>query len=231
MNAIDYDPANEATRWVAYFDLLGTSELIRTGRLSQVFSANKNAVDKLKAWQKPHRTVTTVWFSDTYLLYTKDDSAQSFRSIDMVAQWFAFWLIYNRIPVRGSLAHGEFYADARERVYFGRALLDAHHWGENQDWLGLILAPSAADHVNALGLSVERDYRYYAIPLKLRTCGSPQLQACVLGNWFRSEGRTNRLLAKLRTMTAKKTDPRIRRKYDRTIAFLQRYEKGVADGG
>jgi hypothetical protein len=228
MDAVEYDPANKATRWVAYFDFLGTSVRIKTGGLSPVFSAYKKAVDKLKAWQEPHPTVTSVWFSDTFLLYTNDESVQSFKAIEMLAHWFAFWLIYNRISVRGSLAHGEFYADARERVYLGGALLDAHDWGENQDWLGFVLAPSAVERLSALDLSVEkmRDYRYYEVPLKLRTCGTPRLQAaCILGNWFRSEGRTNRLLLKLRTMKAKQTNPKIQRKYERTIEFLQQYER------
>lgn len=231
MDTVEYVRANKAMRWAAYFDLLGTCVRIRTEELSLVFSAYKKAVDKLKAWREPHRTVTSVWFSDTFLLYTNDESVQSFKAIEMLGHWFAFWLIYNRIAVRGSLAHGEFYADARERVYLGGALLDACHWGENQDWLGFVLTPSAVDRLSDLDLSVKtmRDYRYYPVPLKHRAHGTPQLQpACILGNWFRSEGRTNRLLSKLRIMRAKQVDPKIQRKYKRTIDFLQQYEGAAA---
>ena len=193
------------------------------------FSAYAMAVEKLKTWKERHPAVISLWFSDTFLLYTNDESAQSFKAIEMLSHWFAFSLINNRIPVRGSLVHGEFYADARERVYLGGALVDACHWGENQDWLGFVLAPSAVDRLSALDLSVKkmRDYCYYPVPLKHCTLGTPRLQAaCILGNWFRSEGRTNRLLSKLRAMKAKQPDQRVQRKYKRTIEFLQQYEDG-----
>jgi len=169
MDAVEYDPANKATRWVAYFDLLGTSVRIKTGGLSPVFSAYKNAVDKLKALQEPHPTVASVWFSDTFLLYTKDESAQSFKAIETLAHWFAFSLINNRVPVRGSLAHGEFYADARERVYLGSALLDAYHWGENQDWLGfvLVLCPVC----NLFNVALSDEYDFY--PRRARNANRP----------------------------------------------------------
>ena len=227
MNTAECHRANGVLRWVAYFDLLGTSVLLETGRVSEVCSAYDMAVKKLKTWKKRYPSVTPVWFSDTFLLYTKDESAESFKAIEMLARWFVFWLIYKRVPVRGALAHGEFYADARERVYLGYALLDAYHCGESQDWLGFVLTRSAIDRLSALGLSVEkmRDYRYYAVPIKHRTRESPRSQAaCIVGNWFRSEGHTNRLLSKLQMMEAKQTDPKIRRKYKRTIKFLRQYE-------
>ena len=95
MHALAHDPENEAMRWVAYFDLLGTS----AQDVKAVFSAYKKAIDKLNDWKERHPTVTSVWFSDTFLLYTNDESVKSFKAIEMLAQWFAFWLIYNRIPV------------------------------------------------------------------------------------------------------------------------------------
>ena len=42
------DPAKINSRWVGYFDLLGTSQLINSGRIIEVFSAYQEALDKLK---------------------------------------------------------------------------------------------------------------------------------------------------------------------------------------
>ncbi|OGP52910.1 MAG: hypothetical protein A2Y65_10165 [Deltaproteobacteria bacterium RBG_13_52_11] len=129
--------------------------------------------------------------------------------------------------MRGALACGGFYADGRNRIYLGEALLEAYEWGENQDWIGFILAPSAASLFDALHLPPLQglNYRAYDIPFikPPESTMTPPL-ACLLGNWIRSSKGANFLLPPLRQMCVKQTDPRVRLKYERTIAFLEKYE-------
>lgn len=65
MGTVEYDPENGVARWIAYFDLLGTSVLLETGKVSAVFSAYAMAVERLKTWKERYPSVTPVWFSDS----------------------------------------------------------------------------------------------------------------------------------------------------------------------
>ena len=214
-------------RWLAYFDLLGMRDLIRRRQMAQVFDAYATATEKLSAWRKRHPKVFQTWFSDTFIVYTNNDSALSFRAIDAVTRWFVFSLIRSHVPVRGALACGAFYADARSRIYFGEALLEAYEWGENQDWIGYVLAPSAAARLDAVGLPpLQRlNYRAHDIPFKKPPeGGSESAVACLLGNWIQTSTGGNFLMRPLQQMYERQSDKRVRAKYERTIAFLKQYE-------
>lgn len=229
MLTIEFNPTRQKLRWVAYFDLLGTTARIKNGKFHSVFSAYALACEKLNDWRKQHPTVIPVWFSDTFILYTKDDSAQSFAAIEMVARWFAFALIQTEIPVRGSMACGEFYADLKNGVYLGSALVEAYEWGESQDWIGFVLAPSAVVKLIALKLPIEErlNYCYHMVQFKKkgRLLRPRRTAACILGNWIYSSNKKNPLLRKIVEMRNTQIDPKIQRKYDRTIAFLKQYER------
>jgi hypothetical protein len=226
MRELSFNPGYGCSRWVAYFDLLGTTELIKTGKTHRVFSAYQTASEKLDAWKQRHPQVSQCWFSDTFLLFTEDGSAESFAAIEMVCRWFVFSLLRARIPVRGSLAIGNFYADSEHGVYLGEALVEAHDWGENQDWLGYLLTPSATRTLEELGLPIHErlNYRKYEVPLKRSHPQAEQVAACVVGNWILSGGVRNPLIERLQEMQKQQNDERIIQKYLRTISFLEKYQ-------
>lgn len=149
-----YDPDNYRVRWLAYFDLLGTSELIQMGKTTEVFAAFQEALVQLVRWKKRHAQVSHAWFSDTFILFSEDDSVESFTAIDMVCRRFIFALILRDIPVRGALSCDELYADRSNSLYLGLALLEAYEYGENQDWIGFLLCPSSTTKLTELGLPI-----------------------------------------------------------------------------
>jgi hypothetical protein len=221
MDNINYNQDNNSNRWLGYFDLLGTAELIRSGRSIQVFSAYQIAYEKLDGWKKRHENVLHSWFSDTFILYTEDDSAESFAAIEIVCRWFMFSLLREKVPVRGAMSCGSFYADPTNGIYLGDALLDAYELGENQDWLGFVLTPSTTARLEELNLPIKErlNYSYYNIPFK-KPRKTNSHAACILGNWIRFSDGRNPLVSKLQEMLSGQSDERIRRKYERTIAFL-----------
>ena len=158
-----------ALRWLGYFDLLGTSELIRSGKTFEVLTAYQDACEQLARWSTRHASVYHAWFSDTFIMYSDNDSLEAFSSIEMVCRWFVFALLRRRIPVRGAISCGQFYADRAKNLYVGAALLDAYEWGENQNWIGFILSPSTEKKFQGLDLPVEvrKDYVKYAVPFKM----------------------------------------------------------------
>lgn len=245
---LSYEPNNCKTRWLGYFDLLGTSELIRAGKATTVFLAYQDALKELGEWQGRHAEVNHAWFSDTFILFTEDDSIESFGAIERVCRWFVSSLLLRQIPVRGSMSCGKLYVDHSNSIYLGRALLEAYEWGECQDWIGFLLCPSSITKLTDLKLPVSERLHYVQceIPLKnkeaspgMRACSwiwarlhrwiknkkaSPNMRACVLGNWL-PKNRQEVLLANFEQMKAGQSDHRVRKKYDRTIEFILKHKR------
>lgn len=219
---IDVDPACHAVRWVSYLDLLGFTELVGRKDWIYVFSHYTQAVEHFVEERGFEPTIEKTWFSDTFLLYSPDNTASSFASIEETTRWFIYFLICAGIPVRGAMACGDLYADKDNNVFFGKALIDAYQFGENQDWIGFVLAPSATNQMAAVGIPADErlDYAYWNIPYKKADDSLPRsLPAYIIGGSVQINGR-NPCLDKLVEMKGKLVDDRIIRKYDNTISFI-----------
>ena len=157
---IDYNQDLKLKRWVGYFDLLGMKDLIKSGAHVSVFvalsSVLEQLMDRVSAWPN----VRYAWFSDTFIVYTDDDSGLSFCAIDDISKWFCYFLIWENIPVRGAVSCDLLYADRENNLFFGEALVEAYEYGEAQDWIGLILCPSATERLKHLGLPPEERLYY-----------------------------------------------------------------------
>jgi hypothetical protein len=220
----DFDPHYNAVRWVAYFDLLGTRELIRRGRYQTVFHAYQKAIEQLQRRNAEQPQVQYAWFSDTFILMTRNDSGQALTEIESVARWFAYFLITAQIPLRGAISFGSMYCDFSNRIFIGEALVEAYEYGEGQDWVGFVLSPSAAAEMQRLGVPVDNRLHYalYEPVWKASTGpnGAPdRLGACILGSWLTNNGQ-NPCLQKLRLM-AQNQKPHVRVKYERAIQFIE----------
>ncbi len=228
---LEYNPACSRSRWVGYFDLLGTRELIRSGDHFQVFSVYESAVREVIRWNSRLPEVQHAWFSDTFLIYSESDAASDFAAMDMISRWFMHFLILAEIPVRGAVACGDFYADADNQVYFGQALVEAYEFGEAQDWIGFLLCPSAVTRLDQVGLPAgERlNYSYAEIPFK-KAMPDQRLPACVLGEWVKLNGENQVVLA-LSQMKTRQLEASIVRKYENAITFIDRNQRCVSQGG
>lgn len=227
-----YDPDKITTRWIGYFDLLGTSQLILSGKIFEVFNTYQSVLDRLNSWKKRHANVSHAWFSDTFIVYTEDNSGESFAAIEMVCRWLMFSLVRNKIPVRGSLACGQFYADGANSLYFGEALLEAYQLSENQDWIGMLLCRSSVEQLSELGLPVEERLHYvkYAIPFKQAPdIPLSSIAACIFGNCMKLSDGSSALLKPLKEMMVSQSNRNIIAKYERTIAFLEANRRRVLD--
>ena len=222
---IHFDENCHNARWLGYFDLLGTRQLINTGNYIGTFCVYARAVNEAKRRTKKWAEIRHACFSDTFLIYSDDDSASDFAAMDMVARWFVHFLIMNRIPVRGAVACGDFYADSEHSPYFGKALVEAYEYGEAQDRLGYLLCPSAMARLEVLDLSADArlNYAYSDVPFhegKEPENAVKQLPGCLLGRWVMINGE-NQCLSRLREMMGESKDARIVRKYKNTIEFVE----------
>lgn len=217
------DPACFRRRWICYADLLGFSTLVETKGWDLVYCAYTRALEILKR-QDSYRDLTKyTWFSDTFILYTEDDNSESYLSIERLARYFTYFLIAAEIPLRGSIAVGEFYADPEYNIFFGRALIEAYRYGECQDWIGLIQCPSTVAKLLEYGLDVRSQLNYvpWKIPFKKQGKGlQSELPAYRIGEHLKIDGK-NQCLEKLRQMSGRNENAVAIGKYQRTIQFIE----------
>ena len=150
-------------------------------------------------------------------MFTPDDSKRSYGVIQFAAKHFMDRCIHSRIPMRGAISVGSFMRTRDNRSFIGKAFLDAFEYAEDQDWIGLILTPTAIKKAESCDLvPVRHDFvRSQNIPMRKFSIED------VLAYRFQ-KGRANRpcsLLPMLRDMRMQ-SDEVFRPKYERTEQFI-----------
>jgi hypothetical protein len=233
--------------WVAYFDILGFKNEIRlqTGHLD-VF-AKIQYEEILRHIEEEKKTVRgftpkehdCCWFSDSFLFYALDDSINSYLTMHYVATEFFHHLgVMKRWPVTGALTFGEFYADKDKSIYLGEALIDAHKYTDEQNWIGIVLTPSAHErlvekskteglnlfsYVNGLG------FKEYDVPIKRKKCvdGRDHIESGrekLFAHQYRADdGSRSLFLDYIESMSNKKEgqETAYRQKYENTLRFYK----------
>jgi hypothetical protein len=231
----------EGSCWVAYFDILGfkSETRLNTGQLSVLAYMYKEAVEhingELKSIPNFGSLYDCLWFSDSFLLYSLDDSIKSYNTICIaVTHFFDYMIITKKWLLRGALTAGDFYADRNSDIYLGEALIDAHNFTEKQDWIGLVLTPNAHAKLVANGhnpfIWVDgRGFREYDVPIKRRTRdnGLEQISLDCEKLWayhYRNNDRRRDIIMDLmRSACNRKGGLAIehRRKYENTLRFYE----------
>jgi hypothetical protein len=217
---IQVDPSNYARRWVSCLDLLGFSDLIRAKDWVYIFAYYKQAIDLCARDRGFEPAIEKIWFSDTFILYSPDDTASSFGSIEATTRWFLHFLVSAGIPVRGAMSCSDLYTDVQNRIFFGNALVESYYYGESQNWIGFVLSPSCIKQMASLGLPANErlNYVYWDIPYKrIDDSLETKLPALILGG----SSQRNTCLDKLRKMKERLKGSTHIIKYENSIRFIE----------
>jgi len=221
--------------WVAYLDLLGFQDYVlkfdhpENPQAYGVFVEEiyNRMLESVSKWACESR-ILVAWFSDTFLLYSSDDSYESFVAIAYSASYACSTLVMRHYPVRGALGTGRLYADQERNIFVGSALIDAYKYGEKQDWIGFVITPQAGKKFNERVAEKEGDkktpwtccdYYEYDVPMKGEN-GKPYTERL----WAANIGQ----IQYVRTVIndgANSRDSRVRIKYENTKKFLEYLDK------
>jgi hypothetical protein len=140
--------------------------------------------DKATYQRQYERTLHYAHFSDTFILYTPDESRESFETLSSAAGNFFVNMLYDGEPLRGAMTCGSFYADKDKSILIGTALIDAHEYAEKQDWIGYVLTPQAVEKLSKMKPSLEYpgNYLWWKVPVKVeKTICSCGVKMVVIG--------------------------------------------------
>lgn len=132
--------------YVAFLDVLGFSALIEGAdgkkRLGKYLGAVQTILNRLDSG--PLKVVVS---SDSLVVTTPDSKTESFEKIVAACAEMFGGFLHERIPIRGAIAHGAFERDESPKgsgvVVAGPAVIDAYRFERKQDWIGIMIAPSA----------------------------------------------------------------------------------------
>jgi hypothetical protein len=149
-------PGTGDNRYVAFFDILGMSDLILQnhakawdvlGRLSRAMEAGLQKVGFTVATEgktpipeieyKAAKYIRYFTFSDTVLMITHGETPADLLSmVSFCSQLFAhaFQLC---VPLRGAIVHGEFWFNFEHNLFSGPALVAAYRSADEPQWLGV----------------------------------------------------------------------------------------------
>lgn len=158
-------------RTIAICDILGFSELVNNQKLDIVVdqalgwlhkalfhSLHKNEFPEhapsLADFQN-HEHLGLAWFSDTLLLYSRDDSLEGIREIIQTVGWLLFETILGggHTRLRCGISYGETYVDEVNGLYVGKPIVEAYQLEQSQEWSGAALTSSAVARIPEMAQS------------------------------------------------------------------------------
>jgi hypothetical protein len=146
----DVEKVKQVKGFVALIDVLGFRELVgRDDDLSQVQKYIQTVVSLLDNTNGPP-PLEFVLFSDNLIVNTRDDIKESFINLIIACSNLSFELIQRNFAVRGAITHGQFMRSpttSQGVILAGRPIVEANHYQNLQNWLGIMLAPSAVRQI------------------------------------------------------------------------------------
>jgi hypothetical protein len=126
--------------FVALFDILGFSELVRKEELKRVLNAYVGIRAELSAMKRhlnallDTKAITHQLFSDTFLIYSNGVSDESFTALLAMCNALFRSSIKHGLSIRGSITVGDLMISGRAVI--GKPIVEAHKQEGLQDWLG-----------------------------------------------------------------------------------------------
>ncbi len=233
MNLYEAAKSGFKNRWVAFFDILGFANMVKNTKNSiddyHMLEKYNQAVESLRKTKGyKEGSICKAWFSDSFILYSKDDSAVHYTWLSLCARQFICDCIDDHIPLRGAISFGPLLVDSEEKVIIGKALIEAYEESEMQDWIGLILTKSAINKIKKYGLSHPDHVNFVKVGIPIKERVVLRYAYTFNGTVYNGEHRLLPALGAMRE-AAKGNDEhkkeRVKNKYDRTIAHINKYHR------
>jgi hypothetical protein len=134
-------------RWLAVFDILGFSKFVETKPPIIVREGYEEVLRLFEEATKDQKGISKAWFSDTFIMYSGDDSIAPYPNLWQAAHVFFKECINVRMPMRGAIHFGPFHVEKERDTFIGPAFIEAFQSAEMQDWVGLIMTEDAIHRI------------------------------------------------------------------------------------
>src|SRR5450759_1695546 len=138
---------NQGDRWIAVFDILGFKNLIREADQKNSHELLKDKLNELiqtlNSDPVTHGHLDYRIFSDTFVVLAPDLEPNSYPWFLRACKNLIDKSIYIELPLRGAISVGSIFIAMNHPVLLGSSFVEAYEYCEDQNWIGLLLTPSA----------------------------------------------------------------------------------------
>ena len=152
-------------RFVAFLDILGFKDKVMRKSHAEIYeelskiSKLKETVESRLSLKKTERfydsDVYVVSFSDSIVIFSKNDSFENFEFFLVALRGIFANSIRHKIAMKGGFAHGEISLNKTAQIYFGQPIIDAYLIEEDVNYLGVVAHSSINDYVHINKSSVD----------------------------------------------------------------------------
>jgi hypothetical protein len=217
-----------ATRkiYIAHFDILGFKSRINNDDSSLPIVILKETIDEIleelqKGINNFSSSIGYTYYADTFIIFSKTEDSSGYPALVRAAKNLILCCITNRLPVRGAIAYGEVSFRHDERIIIGKAALESYTYCEDQDWIGLLLTPTACQQLKSIGIEpIRHGFINKDIPLRTSKLQNESVYAYRFINGSTSyECPQLSLLQEMRDRAPEDA----KKKYQSTIDFIKKY--------
>ncbi|MFZ1705871.1 MAG: hypothetical protein WAT79_16110 [Saprospiraceae bacterium] len=179
-------------RFVAFLDILGFKDLVMRKSHEEIYqslnqiSKSKKLIEKaaLELDSVGDAEVYVVSFSDSIVIFSKNDSIENFRYFLFATRWLFTGAFNKQIPIKGAIAHGEISLNKTEQIYFGQPIIDAYLMEEDVNYMGVVAHNSIDEYVANINNQEEKD-KFKNLLIEEKTPLKCGLLTHTNLNWFR----------------------------------------------
>jgi len=213
--------------WVAVFDVLGFGSLLEQADrdLSRAVLTSRldDLLKSLSSDEKAKGKLEWLVFSDTITIFTPTEEPKDYPGFLLQCKNLIKRSITIRLPLRGAISIGKSFSANEYPIILGKPFSEAFRYCEDQDWIGLLLTPSATRALRSAGLE-PLHHHFVDGPIPLRRMAPDD----VLAYRFQ-DGATNfqnPLLDQLQDMQHR-APAEAKPKYARTIEHIHKHHRWV----
>jgi hypothetical protein len=144
-------------RYVVYIDIMGFKDMVARTPHIEIYELMKR-IDEIKKhvesvkWIKDREgLVKTTTYSDSIILYSKDDNYESFDFLVSTTAGLMHYLFIEGIPFKGAVAFGTMTLDSEKSIFFGQPLIDAYLLQDELYYYGVVFHATAESKIENLG--------------------------------------------------------------------------------
>lgn len=168
--------AIKSSRFVCFLDIMGFKDMVMRNSHDEVYdlmskiSKHRKTLENVDGLpeQYPADSLKTISFSDSILIFTKDESLECFEVLTAAAGWLFVAALESGIPLKGSIACGEISINTSRQIFFGQPLIDAYLLQEDVAFYGIAIHNTTEKFLNAntIRRSLTDSYKDCLAPFK-----------------------------------------------------------------
>ncbi|KAF0198382.1 MAG: hypothetical protein FD166_1435 [Bacteroidetes bacterium] len=153
-----------ANRFICFIDIMGFKNMVMRNSHAEIYkllltlSKLRTIAEEEFSFDNQKDSLKSVSFSDSIIIFTKDDSIDCFEAITSASNFLFSKAMEFEIPMKGALAHGELSINITSQVFFGQPLIDAYLLEEEIAFYGIVVHDTLEKFLNNNSLEIEAEF-------------------------------------------------------------------------